>query len=158
VITNPLHGGEAQRPGRSREKGAELRNQIQYLHKTPNRAELAHAVAAIKADPPDAMVAFSGEFVVENRESAELNSKRLETLHELAPTVHRIDNRSRQQLKAAGCIGLGDHGEEWRSSPIAPASGVLSRTAYFVDRIRKGAKSEELPIERPTGHRARAEP
>jgi putative tryptophan/tyrosine transport system substrate-binding protein len=129
VIANPLHGGEASERADLSAKAQELGIRLDFF-KTPNRAELDRALAAIKADPPDAIVAFSEGFVVENREViiGAANSLRL-------PVV-------------SGWAIMAKSGALFTYGPRLVE--CYRRTAYFVDRILRGAKPGELPIERPT--------
>jgi putative ABC transport system substrate-binding protein len=129
VIANPLHGGEANERIDLSAEAKELGIGLDFF-KTPNRAELDLALAAIKANRPDAIVAFSEGFVVENRELiiGVANSLRL-------PVV-------------SGWAVMAKSGALLTYGPRLVES--YRRTAYFVQRILKGAKPEELPIERPT--------
>lgn len=129
VIANPLHGGEANERADLSAKARELEIRIDFFE-TPNRAALDRVLAAITADPPDAIVAFSEGFVVENRQAiiGVADSLRL-------PVV-------------SGWAIMAKSGALFTYGPRLVES--YRRTAYFVARILKGAKPEELPIERPT--------
>jgi putative ABC transport system substrate-binding protein len=67
VIADPLHGGEAGERADLSAQAQELGFRLDF-RKTANRAELDQALAAVKANPPDAIVAFSEGLAVENRE------------------------------------------------------------------------------------------
>lgn len=129
VIANPLHQGEANERADLSAKATELGIRLDFF-RTPNRAELDHALAAIKADPPDAIVAFSEGFVVENRE----------LIVSLADSL-KIPLVSGWAIMARSGA-LFTYGPQLKES--------YRRTAYFVDRILKGAKPADLPIERPS--------
>jgi putative ABC transport system substrate-binding protein len=129
VIANPLHAGEANERADLSAKAQQLGIRLDFFE-TPNRAELDGALAAIKADPPDTIVAFSEGFVVENRTLiiGAANSLRI-------PVV-------------SGWAVMAQSGALFTYGPRLAES--YRRTAYFVDRILKGSKPEALPIERPT--------
>lgn len=128
VIANPLHAGEAAERADLSAKAQELGIKLDFF-KTPNRAELDRALAAIKADPPDAVVAFSEGFVVENRELI-------------------IEVASSSSIPVvSGWAVMAKSGALFTYGPRLEES--YRRTAYFVDRILKGTKPEALPIERP---------
>lgn len=129
VIANPLHGGEANERADLSAKAQELEIHLDFF-KTPNRAELDHALAAIKADPPDAIVAFSEGFVVENRD-----------------LIIGVANSLKIPI-VSGWAVMAKSGALFTYGPRLEES--YRRTAYFVDRILKGTKPEALPIERPT--------
>jgi len=129
VIANPLHGGEASERADLSAKAQELGIRLDFF-KTPNHAALDRALAAIKTDPPDAIVAFSEGFVVENREA-----------------IIGVANSLRLPLVSGWAI-MAKSGALFTYGPRLVE--CYRRTAYFVDRILKGAKPEELPIERPT--------
>lgn len=129
VIANPLHGGEANERADLSARAQQLGIQLDFF-KTPNRAELDRALVAIKADPPDAIVAFSEGFVVENRESI------IEVANSLKVPV------------VSGWAVMAQSGALFTYGPRLVES--YRRTAYFVERILNGEKPEALPIERPT--------
>jgi putative ABC transport system substrate-binding protein len=129
VIANPLHGGEANERADLSAKARELNLRVDFF-KTPNRTELTRALVAIKADPPDAIVAFSEGFVVENRD-----------------LIVGVANSLRLPVVSGWAI-MAKSGALFTYGPRLAES--YRRTAYFVARILKGAKPEELPIERPT--------
>ena len=97
---------------------------------TPNRAELDRALDIIASDPPQAIVAFSEGFVIENR--------------------HTIINfaMSRRLPVVSGWAVMAMSGALFTYGPRLVES--YRRTAYYVGRILKGSKPSELPIERPT--------
>lgn len=129
VIANPLHGGEANERADLAASAQKLGIKLEFF-KTPNRAELDRALAAITANPPDAIVAFSEGFVVENRE-----------------LIIGLANSLKLPVISGWAI-MAKSGALFTYGPRLVES--YRRTAYFIDRILKGAKPDELPIERPT--------
>lgn len=129
VIANPLHGGEANERANLAARAQQLGIELDF-YKTPNRAALDRALAAIKANPPDAIVAFSEGFVVENRE-----------------LIMGVATSLKLPL-VSGWAVMAQSGGLFTYGPRLAES--YRRTAYFAARILKGAKPEELPIERPT--------
>jgi putative ABC transport system substrate-binding protein len=129
VIVNPLHAGE-ERERAGLAAAAERLGLHLAFFPTPNRAELDRALATISADPPQAIVAFSDGFVVENRGAI-------------------IDfAMSRYLPVASGWAVMAKSGALLTYGPRLAES--YRRTAYFVGRILRGAKTAELPIEQPT--------
>jgi putative ABC transport system substrate-binding protein len=129
VIANPLHAGEAGERADLAERARQLGIRLDFFP-TPNRAELDRALAAIENDPPQAIVAFSEGFVVEHRDLIIAVADRLKL-----PVV-------------SGWAIMAKSGALFAYGPRLV--DCYRRTAYFVGRILKGAKPEELPIERPT--------
>ena len=129
VIANPLHEGEANERADLSAKAEELGIRLDFF-KTPNRPELDRALAAIKADPPDAIVAFSEGFVVENRK-----------------LILSVADSLKLPLVSGWAI-MAKSGALFTYGPRLVES--YRRTAYFVGRLLKGAKPADLPIERPT--------
>jgi len=129
VLANPLHPGMQFEWADLQAKAKQIGIKADVFP-IPNRAELDHAVAAIDADPPQALVAFSDAFVVENR--------------------NYIVNfaMSRRLPVISGWAVMADSGALCTYGPRLVES--YRRTAYFIDRILKGAKPAELPIEQPT--------
>ena len=129
VITNPLHAGEERERDDLGAQAKQLGIQISFFS-TPNRAELDRALDAIAAAPPQALIAFSEGFVVENRD----------TIINFA-MGHRLPLISGWAVmaKSGALLTYGPRLEE-----------SYRRTAYFVGRILKGANPEDLPIEQPT--------
>jgi len=129
VIANPLHAGEASERADLEAKAEQLGIRISFFA-TPNRAELDRALVAIGVDPPEAIVAFSEGFVVENRDTI-------------------IDFATNRRLPlVSGWAVMAKSGALVTYGPRLVES--YRRTAYFVSRILKGAKPAELPIEQPT--------
>jgi putative ABC transport system substrate-binding protein len=129
VIANPLHAGEHLERADLEAKARLLGIAIAFFS-TPNRGELDRALAAIASDPPQALAAFSEGFMVENREYV-VNFA----------MSHRIP-------VVSGWAVMAKAGALFTYGPRLVES--YRRTAYFVDRILKGAKAAELPIEQPT--------
>jgi putative ABC transport system substrate-binding protein len=129
VIANPLHGGEAGERAVLSAKAQKLGFRLDFF-KTANRAELDQALTAVKANPPDAIVAFSEGLVVENRERIITAANNLKI-----PLV-------------SGWAVMAKSGALFTYGPRLKES--YRRTAYFVNRILRGTKPEALPIERPT--------
>jgi len=129
ILANPEHPGEARERADAEAMGRRLGLAIQYR---PTRSvdELNATLAAMASDPPQAMSVFADGFAVQNRKTI-------------------IDFGMRH--KAPVISG-------W---PVFAASGALvsygprltesyRRLAYYVDRMLKGAKAADLPIEQPT--------
>jgi putative ABC transport system substrate-binding protein len=129
VIANPLHAGEKLEQAALQAKAEQLGIHISFFA-TPNRAELDQALAAIAADPPQALLAFAEGFVVENREYIVTFAM------------------SRRLPVVSGWAVMAKAGALFTYGPRLTES--YRRTAYFVDRILKGARPAELPIEQPT--------
>jgi putative ABC transport system substrate-binding protein len=129
VIANPLHPGEQSERADLAAKAEQLGIRLSFFS-TPNRAALERALDAIAADPPQAIVAFSEGFVVENR----------------ATIVNFA--MSRHLPVVSGWAVMARSGALFTYGPLLVES--YRRTAYYADRILKGAKPAELPIEQPT--------
>lgn len=129
VIANPLHAGEERERADLEAEAERLGIRLSFFA-TPNRAELDRALYAVGADPPQALVAFSEGFVVENRA----------TIIEFA--------MCRRLPVVSGWAVMAKSGSLFTYGPRLVES--YRRTAYFVARILKGAKTTELPIEQPT--------
>jgi len=129
VIANPLHAGEASERADLAAKAKQLGIDLAFFA-TPNRTELDRALAALSADLPEAIIAFSDGFIVENRKA----------IIEFAT--------SRRLPLVSGWAVMAKSGALCTYGPLLVDS--YRRTAYFVDRILKGTKPGDLPIERPT--------
>jgi len=129
VIANPLHAGEEREQADLEAEARQLGISVSFFA-TPNRAALDRALDEIGADPPQALVAFSEGFVVENRE-----------------TIINF-SMSRRLPVVSGWAVMAKSGALLTYGPRLADS--YRRTAYFVARILKGAKPAELPIEQPT--------
>jgi ABC-type uncharacterized transport system substrate-binding protein len=129
VIANPLHAGEESERADLAAQAAQLGIRLTFLS-TANRAELDRALDIIAADPPQAIVAFSEGFVIENR--------------------HTIINfaMSRRLPVVSGWAVMAESGALFAYGPRLVES--YRRSAYYVGRILRGSKPSELPIERPT--------
>jgi putative ABC transport system substrate-binding protein len=102
---------------------------IQYFP-TPNLAELRGAYASMAADPPQAIVVFPDPVTFANREQI-------------------IDFASTQRVPVvSGWADFAEAGALFTYGPRLTES--YRRLAYYVDRVLKGEKPAELPIERPT--------
>jgi putative ABC transport system substrate-binding protein len=97
---------------------------------TPNAAELRDAYASMTADPPQAIVVFPDPVTVVNRRQ----------IIDFAGTL-RIP-------VVSGWADFADSGALCTYGPKLTES--YRRLAYYVDRILKGEKPADLPIERPT--------
>jgi hypothetical protein len=87
----------------------------------------------------------------------EVIPKRLELLHGLLPTAGvmallvnptdpaNAEIQSREVLANANTLGLKLHGPD--------ENDMLLRTASYVDRILRGTKASDLPVQQPTNYR-----
>ena len=129
VLANALHPGQHLERDVSEAKAHELGMGIS-MHPTRNEAELHAALAAIAADLPDAMLVFSDAFVVSHRRLI-------------------LDFASARRLPlVSGWSVMAEDGALCTYGPRLIES--YRRVGYFVDRIVRGAKPSDLPIEQPT--------
>jgi putative ABC transport system substrate-binding protein len=129
VITNPLHAGEEREMEDLGAQAEQLGIHFTFFS-TPNRAELDRALNVIAAAPPQALIAFSEGFVIENRD-----------------TIINFALKHRLPL-VSGWAVMARSGALLTYGPRLVES--YRRTAYFVGRILKGTKPGDLPIEQPT--------
>jgi putative tryptophan/tyrosine transport system substrate-binding protein len=129
VIANPLHSGMQLERVDFEAKGKELGVDVLFFS-TPNRADLDQALNKLSSETPQALVAFSDAFIVDNK--------------------NYIINfaMSRRLPVISGWAVMAENGALCTYGPRLVES--YRRTAYFVDRILKGSTPAELPIERPT--------
>jgi putative ABC transport system substrate-binding protein len=128
VIANPLHSGMQLERADFEAKGKELGIAVSFFS-TQNRAELDQALNRLTSETPQALVAFSDAFIVDNK--------------------NYIINfaMSRRLPVISGWAVMAENGALCTYGPRLVES--YRRTAYFVDRILKGSTPAELPIERP---------
>lgn len=129
ILARPEHPGEQLERAYSEDSGRRLGLSIAYFQ-TSDQSGLDAAFARMTADPPQAISVFPDGFMVRHR--------------------HRIIDFA-TSAKVPLTSG-------WR---IFAASGAIctygptlaesyQRLAYFVDRVLRGAKPADLPIEQPT--------
>jgi putative ABC transport system substrate-binding protein len=129
IIANPEHPGEQLERGYSEVTAQRLGISIDYFP-TSTHDDLTRAFAKMVGDLPQAISLFADGFAVENRQSI-------------------IDFAMAHRLPVVS---------GW---PVFAKSGALCtygprltqsyrRLAYYVDRILKGARPADLPIEQPT--------
>lgn len=129
IIANPLHPGSEFERKDSETKARQLGMEIAFFP-TPNPEELDRALGAIETSQLQAMVLFSDAFVVENRKQI-------------------IDFAMRRGMPIiSGWAVIADSGALCTYGPRLVES--YRRVAYCVDRILKGTRPNELPIEQPT--------
>lgn len=128
-VANPEHPGEHREFAASRAAADQLRIEVTY-HQARNPAELDTALVAIAATRPDAAVVFSDALMLGQRQA-------LATFF----LKHRIPS-------ATGWARFAESGHLLSYGPDVRAA--WRRVAYFVDRIIKGARPADLPIELPT--------
>ncbi|HEX2500549.1 MAG TPA: ABC transporter substrate-binding protein [Methylomirabilota bacterium] len=129
IMGNPAHPGEELERAYSENVGQQLGLAIEYFP-TRTAAELTAAMATMTARPPQAISLFADGFAIQNRQRI-------------------IDFAMKERIPVTS---------GW---PVFAQSGALCtfgprltesyrRLAYYVDRILKGAKPADLPIEQPT--------
>jgi putative ABC transport system substrate-binding protein len=129
IVGNPEHPGAHLERAFSEETARRLDLAIEYLP-TRTRDELTSVLSAISAHPPQAISLLADGFAIQNRQ----------TIVDFA-TRHRAPVISGWPIFA-------------RSGAVCTYGPRLNesyrRLAYYIDRILKGAKPDDLPIERPT--------
>ncbi len=128
IIANPEHPGEQRERGYSEEAGSRLGFGIQYFP-ARTRDELADVLTAMTSNPPQAISVFADGFAVQNRQSIIDFAMRVR-----APVI-------------SGWPVFADSGALCTYGPRL--SDSYRRLAYYADRVLKGAKTADLPIEQP---------
>jgi putative ABC transport system substrate-binding protein len=129
IVANSEHPGSQLERTYSEEVGRRLGLTVQYLP-TRSRDELASAFTALAADPPQALSLFADGFAVQNRQSI-------------------IDfAMSHKMPVVSGWSVFARSGALCTYGPRLAES--YRRLADYVDRILKGARPADLPIEQPT--------
>jgi putative ABC transport system substrate-binding protein len=129
IVGNPEHPGVHLERAFSEEAGRRLGLEISYFP-TRNRDELAAAFAAMAEDPPQAISVLADGFAIQNRQE----------IIDLA--------MSRHVPVISGWPVFAESGALCTYGPRLTES--YRRLAYYVDRILKGAKPDDLPVEQPT--------
>jgi putative ABC transport system substrate-binding protein len=128
-LASPEHAGQQRELAASQAAAAQLGVEAIY-HQARNPAELATALAAVAAERPDGALLFSDALMVGQRKLlADFFLK------------HRIPS-------GAGWSAFPASGHLMSYGPDRKAA--WRRLAYFVDRIIKGTRPADLPIELPT--------
>ena len=129
VVGNPEHPGSHLERAFSEETARRLGLAIEYLP-TRTHDELTGVLSAISAHPPQAISLLADGFAIQNRQ-----------------TIIDFAMRHRAPLISGWPIFA-------RSGAVCTYGPRLTesygRLAYYIDRILKGAKPDDLPIERPT--------
>jgi putative ABC transport system substrate-binding protein len=129
ILASPTHAGEELERANSEEMARRLGITVQYFP-TPGPAELARAYTIMAADPPHAIIVFPDPITFGNRRQI-------------------IDFANSQRVPiVSGWADFAEAGALYTYGPRLAES--YRRLAYYVDRVLKGVKPAELPIERPT--------
>jgi putative ABC transport system substrate-binding protein len=129
ILANPHHRGEHLERRDSEETAQRLGITIQYLP-VHDAAELEASFEPIRAGSPDAIVVFPDPLVIQKRERI-------------------IDFAMTQAIPVLSGWSIFAHsGALCTYGPRLTES--YRRAAYYVDRILKGSRPADLPIERPT--------
>jgi putative tryptophan/tyrosine transport system substrate-binding protein len=129
IIGNPEHPGAHLERAFSEEAGRRLGLEIAYFP-TRNRDEVTAAFAAMAEEPPQAISVLADGFAIQNRQD----------IIDLAMSRHVPVISGWPVFAQSGAIC--SYGPRLTDS--------YRRLAYYVDRILKGAKPADLPIEQPT--------
>jgi putative ABC transport system substrate-binding protein len=129
IVGNPEHPGSHLERAFSEETARRLGLTIEYLP-TRTRDELTSVLSAISAHPPQAISLLADGFAIQNRQII-------------------IDFAMRHRAPViSGWPIFARSGAVCTYGPRLTES--YRRLAYYIDRILKGAKPADLPIERPT--------
>jgi len=129
LVANPAHPGEHLERVYTQEYAARLGLRLEYFA-TRTRDELDGAFGAMAKNPPQAILLFADGFAVQyRRDIIEFGSR------------HRVPVVSGWPVFARSGALL-TYGPRLESS--------YQRMAYYVDRILRGARPSDLPIEQPT--------
>jgi putative ABC transport system substrate-binding protein len=129
LLANPAHPGEVLERAVVTEVAARFGVTVS-VHHTSSGAELAAAFAALQAAPPHGILAFADGFALQNRVA-----------------IARFAIERRLPL-VSGWRVFAEAGALLSYGPVLADS--YRRLAHFVDRILRGARPEDMPIERPS--------
>lgn len=129
IVANPAHPGEHLERAYTQEYGRQLGLSTDYFA-TRTRDELERAFAAMAKNPPEAISLFADGFAIQYRQSIIDFG-----LSHRAPVVSGWSVFAR----SGALLTYGPH-----------RISSYRRLAYYVDRILKGARPSDLPIEQPT--------
>jgi putative ABC transport system substrate-binding protein len=129
ILANPHHRGEHLERRESEETAQRLGITIQYLP-VRDLAELEASFEPIRSGSPQAIVVFPDPLVIQNRQRI--------IAFAMVQRIPVVSGWSIFAHSGALCTYGPRLTESYR------------RAAYYVDRIFKGAKAADLPIERPT--------
>src|SRR3954462_2928569 len=129
IVANSEHQGVHLERANSEEVGRRLGLTISY-YPTPTSDKLDEAFAAMATEPPQAISVFSDGFAVQNRQS----------IIDFAMSQHAAVIAAWSVFARSGALCT--YGPQLSES--------YRRLADYVDRILKGAKPADLPIEQPT--------
>ncbi len=128
VLANPAHPGEVlERQAVS--EAAQRLGMTMSLHHTRSRAELEAAFGALGGSRPAGLLAFADGFTLQNRDA-----------------IAHFALSARLPL-ITGWRAFAEAGALLAYGPVLADS--YRRLAHFVDRILRGARPEQLPIEQP---------
>jgi putative ABC transport system substrate-binding protein len=129
IVANPAHPGEHLERDYTREYGRQLGLRTDYFP-TRTRDELDDAFTAMAKDPPQAISLFADGFAIQYRQRIIDFA-----LSHRAPVISGWPVFAR----SGAILTYGPH-----------LASSYQRMAHFVDRILKGARPSNLPIEQPT--------
>jgi putative ABC transport system substrate-binding protein len=129
IVANPAHPGEHLERNYTQDYGRQLGLHTDYFA-TRNREELESAFTAMGSNPPQAISLLADGFAIQYRQSI-------------------IDFGLRHRLPVvSGWPVFARSGALFTYGPHLDSS--YRRLAHYVDRILKGARPSDLPIEQPT--------
>ena len=129
ILANPDHPGVGSELKVTREAATSLGLESE-LFEPNNDATLPAALEAVRTSRSDAVLVFPDALTLTHREEIARLAMRMR-----APSIFGW----KIYAQAGGLVSYG---------PVQ--ADAYTRLAYFVDRIIKGAKPSELPVERPT--------
>jgi len=129
LVANPQHPGEHLERANAQEAAQHLGLELDYFP-TRSKDELASAMRTMIARPPQAVSLFADGFAIQHRQ----------TIIDAAMSCHAPVISGWSVFARSGAI--------CSYGPRLEAS--YRRLAYFVDRVLKGTKPADLPIEQPT--------
>src|SRR5215470_2103403 len=129
LVANPAHAGEHLERAYTEQYASRLGLHVDYFA-TRTRDELNEAFMAMGKRPPQAILLFADGFAIQNRQAIIDFA-----LSHRAPVVSGWPIFAR----SGALLSYGPH-----------LASSYQRLAHYVDRILKGARPSDLPIEQPT--------